>query len=123
MKSTKFWICFIGIIMVTASIIVIFQFNQNKTGAYAEIYQSTVLIKIVALNTNAEFTVTTAEGGYNTIQVKNGAISVIDASCRDKICVNEGAISNASKPIVCLPNKLVIKVSSSAPNKTDVVVG
>jgi hypothetical protein len=123
MRSTKFWICVIGAILVITSIIVIFQYTQNTAGNTAEIYQNGVLIRTVSLAADTEFTITNADGGYNTIQVKDGAISVIDASCRDKICVHEGAISSAAKPIVCLPNKLVIKVSSAAPSKIDVVVG
>lgn len=48
------------------------------------------------------------EGRTNTIEIKNGAISVIDADCPDHTCMKMGKLSS-SVPIVCLPNRLVIK--------------
>ena len=42
--------------------------------------------------------------------VEKGAIRVCDADCPDKICEERGAISKAGQTIVCLPNRIVIKV-------------
>lgn len=49
-------------------------------------------------------------GGTNTITVKDGAVSVTEASCPDHVCIRTGAISRAGETIVCLPNRLVITV-------------
>ena len=35
-----------------------------------------------------------------------------DADCPDKDCVNQGWISRPGQMIVCLPNRLVIKIES-----------
>ena len=51
-----------------------------------------------------------SENGYNTICISDGEISVIEASCPDKMCINHGALKTEYLPIVCLPNKLIIEL-------------
>lgn len=48
---------------------------------------------------------------FNIVEIKDGKICVTDASCSDKVCVKTGELSS-NMPIVCLPNKLVIKLVS-----------
>ena len=61
------------------------------------------------------------DGKYNTVLIENGCISVSDASCPDKLCIKSGRIKNSSYPIVCLPNKLVIKIDENTAPSTDAV--
>lgn len=51
--------------------------------------------------------------GVNNVLVEPGAISVISASCPDKICVNQGRLTGGGIPIVCMPNRLVISIEGS----------
>lgn len=57
--------------------------------------------------------------GTNTIVIKNGAVRMENADCPDKLCVKQGNIYDSSKDIVCLPNKVVIKVSK--PSDIDII--
>lgn len=63
-------------------------------------------------------------GEQNTIQISPEGIGVIEADCRDQICVNQGIRSHGPEPIVCLPHKLSIRFvsSSGASSDTDVVL-
>ena len=45
-----------------------------------------------------------------TIHVEKGALWVEDADCPDKICEKTGRISKKGQSIVCLPNRVVIKI-------------
>lgn len=57
-----------------------------------------------------EITVTSPDGdSFNVIAIKNGEISISDAGCPDKTCVKTGTLSSEHLPIVCLPNKLIIR--------------
>ena len=47
--------------------------------------------------------------GYNIIDICNNKVSVTNSSCNDKVC-NGFYISKPNQVIVCLPNKLVIKL-------------
>jgi len=45
----------------------------------------------------------------NVAVIKNGEIYMESATCPDKLCIHQGKISDSSKKIVCLPNKVVIE--------------
>jgi hypothetical protein len=47
---------------------------------------------------------------YNVIEVDNDRIRVREADCLDQICIRTGWISRAPQQIVCLPNRVVVKV-------------
>lgn len=51
--------------------------------------------------------------GYNVIDVKNDSISIIDADCKDKICIKAGSISKPGESLVCLPHKLMVEIKGS----------
>ena len=81
----------------------------------AYVYKDGLLIHTIPLNDIREprqYMVQTSEQDYNMIQVKSGAICICEASCPDKICVNQGYISNSLVPITCLPNRLVIELKA-----------
>ncbi len=121
--KNRFWIIVISAIFVISAVIAVLQYTHKAPGQFAEIYQDGVLIQTVDLGKDAEFTITNDGGGYNTILVKNGAISVIEANCPDKYCIHQGAISGGAQPIVCLPNKLVIKIAEPSGDEPDIIVG
>ena len=75
----------------------------------AEITSDGNVIRVIDLSTAPDetFTVESANG-TNTVTVKNGTISVTEASCPDKICVKHGELRTEMLPIVCLPNRLII---------------
>lgn len=121
--KNRFWILVIMAIFVISAAAAVFQYTHKAPGQYAEIYQDAVLIQTVDLSIDTEFIITNDAGGYNTILVKNGAISVSEANCPDKYCIHQGAISGGPQPIVCLPNKLVIKIVSPTGDAPDMIVG
>lgn len=51
-----------------------------------------------------------AGGGKNILEVKGGAVRVVEADCPDKICVRRGAIKNFGETIACVPHKILIEV-------------
>lgn len=121
--KNKVWVLLIAAIFVISVAVAVFQYTQKAPGRYAEITQNSVLIQTVDLRINAEFTIESSDGGFNRILVRDGAISVVEASCPDKICIHQGAISDHAQPIVCLPNKLVIKIASPSSDKPDAIAG
>ena len=55
-----------------------------------------------------EFTIE-YNGSSNTIQIENGEIWVREAQCPDQTCVQMGKLHSESLPIICLPNRLIIR--------------
>lgn len=57
------------------------------------------------------FSVDCPDGGYNIVEVRPGGIRVLEADCPDRICVEQGWLTDSSAPIVCLPHRLVIRLA------------
>ncbi len=49
------------------------------------------------------------EGRKNIIRIEGHDIYMLEADCPDHTCVKTGRLSTAGVPIVCLPNKLMIR--------------
>ena len=48
--------------------------------------------------------------GTNKLVIKDEKAYIEEASCPDKQCVKQGKISKAGEMLVCLPNRVVIKI-------------
>ena len=57
----------------------------------------------------------------NLLVIRDGRASVESASCPDGICVSHRPIARNGESIICLPNKVVISVSSEKTNAPDIV--
>ena len=80
----------------------------------AYIYQNGSLIQTVNLSEVTEpysFVIGSPDGGFNTIEVRPGAIGICDADCPDRLCVSMGYADSSLLPIICLPHSLVIQVA------------
>lgn len=89
--------------------------SSIKTGGrVAKIYSCGQLVREIDLELVAEpyELVIESENGSNTVYVENGAISVITADCPDRVCIKTGRISSGFTPIICVPNRLEIRIES-----------
>ncbi len=71
------------------------------------------------LNKNITEKITQENGEYNLLQIRDGYVEVLEASCRDKICVNHKSIHYRGETIVCLPNKVVVEIVGGEENDID----
>ena len=51
---------------------------------------------------------------YNVVVISGGTVSVTEASCKNQVCVKHGAISRPGESIVCLPNRMVVRIENSS---------
>lgn len=113
MKNKKI-IIFLLVIVVILGILSYLIFNHlGLNRRVAEIYKDNKLLYSIDLSRvkeSYEIEVNDEDSHYNLIKVEKNRISVIEADCNDKVCVNYGTIENGVIPIVCLPNKLLIKI-------------
>ena len=81
--------------------------KAGETGV-AQVYQQGELIRELNLNEDVTFTV----GGEfeNTISVSDGAIAFIKSTCPGTDCVHLGAASAPGRTLVCLPNRVEIRI-------------
>lgn len=70
-----------------------------------------------------EQTITIEENGNrNIIEIKGGKAYMVEASCPDQLCVDQNEICFDKESIICLPNKVVVSVTSDAESDVDVLV-
>lgn len=74
-----------------------------------QIHRDGQLIKEMPLSTDSVYTV---EGDYqNTVTIKDGKAAVTFSNCPGVDCVHSGWISEAGRTIVCLPNKMELRLT------------
>lgn len=54
------------------------------------------------------------ENGTNRLVLKNGKADVTEASCPDKLCVNQSAVSQTGETIVCMPNRVIVAIEQAS---------
>lgn len=47
----------------------------------------------------------------NTVIIEDGFVYMLNASCKNQVCVNTGKISKKGESIICLPNKVTVEIS------------
>ncbi len=57
----------------------------------------------------------------NRVVIKGGEVYVKKASCRNQVCVDTGRIDKAGQSIICLPNKLVVRIEGKGGGSYDAV--
>ncbi len=107
MKKRDFLLIFC--VIVVSAVLFFVRNSFVKAGECVLIYVDNKLYKTVSLSETIEIDV-----GTNTIVIENGYAYMKNATCPDKICVHTGKINDNSKDIVCLPNKVMVKVTKKS---------
>lgn len=63
------------------------------------------------LDADGEYEIRQQDGSLNVIAVEDGAVRMLEANCRDGLCIRQGVMTSAAKTIVCLPHRLVVRLS------------
>ncbi len=90
-----------------------------KSGNTADVYIDDKLVQTIDLSVDDEYTFQTDKGS-NTVEVRNGAVSMKSADCPDKVCVRMGTKNRNGETITCLPHKLVIEVHGGQEQEVDI---
>lgn len=113
MKSTKYWLIIIGLILAVSCLIA-YIVSQND-GRTAVITQNGKVLYTIGLDDVDDPYTIEIKGKYtNTIRVEHGRVRVESADCPDQICAKHGWITEGGSPIVCLPNGLVIEIKGGS---------
>lgn len=113
MKSKKLWIAVcivIFLVGIIGSLWLIFKPHSQTV----QIIQDGKVLYTIDLEKSEDQTIEVEyQGSKNVIQIQDHQICVIDAECPDQTCVKMGELKSSAAPIVCLPNKLVVKFAET----------
>lgn len=97
------------ILLCIVCLIFVFIYINKKDGSVAEVYYEDELILSIDLNMDGEYVVE-GELGDVVLEVNNNRIRVKSENSPKNICSKEGYISDSSRTLICLPNKIIVKI-------------
>ncbi len=84
-------------------------FSGGTENLRVEIWQNGEKLRELPLGENAEVTL---EGDYtNVVTVRDGRVAITRSNCPGEDCVHTGWISQGGRSIVCLPNRVEIRLT------------
>lgn len=110
MKKRDFILIFSVLLITTVTFGINYVVNM-KNGNNIEIYVDNKLYKTYNIDDEEEIRIEN-KGEYNIVKIHDNGVEITQASCPDKVCVHAGFIKKPSQSIVCLPNKVHIKIST-----------
>lgn len=122
--KNRTWIIIFAVVLTACAGIYFLMSDGFSASDTVGIYKDGKLVERVNLKMETvrrEITLT-GESGKNVIQISDGHIKMLTAECPDQVCVNHGELTDSGGPIVCLPNKVVIRWENS-PDDYDVKAG
>lgn len=98
------------VIIFIISLIMSYFILRPSKKRIVEIVQEGAVLETIDLDRaqNREFTIRYKDSS-NTVRIEDGEIWVEAAECPDHTCMKMGKLYSESLPIVCLPNRLIIR--------------
>ena len=87
-----------------------------------EIVQDGTVVKTIALTDTVQETVTIEGAVTNHIQVIAEGVRFAESDCPDQVCVRSGLLTRAGQSAVCLPNRVIVRLTGAAAPEVDAVI-
>lgn len=92
----------------------------KKSGTRAEVYYEDDVIMTIDLNTDGEYKVDGYLGDV-LLEVNDKKIRVKEEISPKNLCSKQGYTDSSNKPLICLPNKIIVKVIDDESSVDEVV--
>ncbi len=125
MKLTKWDMIFLIIVLalgIAGSVLVLQDFSDASYSSVV-IEVNNQVYKEYKLSEDFKTTVEIKQenGEYNLLEIDGFKVRMIEANCKDKLCVHQGYLDHATGMIVCLPNHVVVRLVSDKEAETDAI--
>lgn len=107
LKICKNDIFLTALIIIFCVALLVLPFLFSSDGSSVLIYVDGELFAEKSLDENSE----TDVKGLLKVVIKNGEAHVEDSVCPNGSCEHSYAVSSSGESIICLPNKIIIKIS------------
>lgn len=109
------------ILIISIVLIGVYSFNPKNNNLYAFVYYENKLLLEIDLSLKEKEYEVQGENGTVYIKAGNGKIKVEEENSPYHLCSKQGYISKSYESIVCLPNKIIIKIKDKT-NEIDTVI-
>lgn len=101
----------IGVVLIVLVIVLFFTYSRDTGKMYAVITVDGRVINKIDLKCVTEPYTIEISGDYPCeILIEKDAVSIVSASCPDKLCKNAGRLTKVGMQAVCLPNRLSVRI-------------
>ena len=107
-----------------ASMVPVSRASAGEKGSLAIIEVNGEEVRRLELGDNQGYRTLKVQGaqGASTVVVEYGTVWMAESACRDKLCVGMGRIDSTGQSIVCLPNRVVIRITGGGkPRDVDAI--
>ena len=122
MRSKLKWGDFviIGVVLaLAAAIAAVLALGTSGDRLYAEVWQDNELVERVELTDSTDRTIDL--DGHNVIVLSGRTATMRSADCHDQVCVRTGTLTRAGQVAVCLPNRVVLRITGGT-SEIDAIV-
>lgn len=88
-------------------------------GEYVNVYVDGSLRGVYLLSEDTTVDIEGYGGGKNVLVIEDGSAYIKEASCPDKLCVHQGRINKEGRELVCLPNRVVVRIIGKEDSEYD----
>lgn len=100
-----------ALVILSCALFFINRIIFSKPGRQVEISVDGEVVKTLSLDKDDDLVIEGFKGGSNRVLIENGQVRVSEADCPDKVCVKQGFISQNGESIVCLPNRMIARIT------------
>lgn len=108
--SNKRWLMLLAGLLAVGILGTLFVSLMRTEGAQVSITWRDGVPEVYPLSEDRTLLYEGANGEQNVVVIRDGQVFMQEASCPDQICVRHAPTSQTADPIVCLPNRLVVKI-------------
>ena len=104
----------IGMVAVAAILVSVIFWTKvgSEEGNVVNVYKEGALVRECSLNSDTEFVI---EGDYeNVVTIKDGKTAITKSDCPGTDCVHSGWIHESGRSIVCLPNRVELRIEGTS---------
>lgn len=120
-KTVTIWdIILIATVVISVILQIRFRSSSPIEGTEYQIYRNDSLILQNSFSIDT-ITIYSEERDSSRVAISDSSLHVFHSTCRSKICVHSGEITNAGDEIICLPFQLIFKISGSGGSDADII--
>jgi len=106
------WLAILLVAALAVCTAAAFVAGGGEQSGTVQVFRDGRLVRELPLDRDERFAV---EGQYrNTVTVEGGRVSITDSDCPGRDCVHSGWISSAGRSVVCLPNRVEVRVTGQS---------
>ena len=118
-KGDAVVICLCIVLAILIGVVFWMQTGREQ-GSTVVIYQEGEKVQEISLDKDTEFLI---ENNYtNKLIVKDKRVAIVESDCPGMDCAHSGWISGKGRSLVCLPNRVEIRIEGDVDSEVDFIV-